>query len=439
MAETPKDGLFKRIGRGFDRYIGGLLGEDLEGMSPEERAAARRSVIGIIGRGMVDPSQGSEALGAVTQARAMQRAQAEVARRTATAEAEMPRIAGRLFGGSAGMIETLPGQPEEETQLMTSRYRVDPQDAMARLYGTQEGRDVATMAPDLAKLASEGVTGRTVGGAVYNPLTGAFSRPPEAPKPRVQVGRVDLTDRVIVSYSDGTEQTFMKGAAAGARAAGGGGGGGGAPRAAGAPGAPSRGERFQTLTAEETVTAGFPEGTVVQRDSQTNALKVLSAVPATQRASEAGKATSVTRVENIVGRIIGQMDNVKTGGILGGTGAMSSVFDSQDAKLFQTYREQLSTALRAALRIPGEGPLSDRDLAQYGLTLPSLGQSRENNLAILESLQEQVRLAAGQDIQQVPGPRAGAAGGPPPAAAPAAPAAPQYIYRNGRLVPAQPR
>jgi hypothetical protein len=133
------------------------------------------------------------------------------------------------------------------------------------------------------------------------------------------------------------------------------------------------------------------------------------------------------------------MDNVKTGGILGGTGAMSSVFDSQDAKLFQTYREQLSTALRAALRIPGEGPLSDRDLAQYGLTLPSLGQSRENNLAILESLQEQVRLAAGQDIQQVPGPRAGAAGGPPPAAAPAAPAAPQYIYRNGRLVPAQPR
>jgi hypothetical protein len=177
----------------------------------------------------------------------------------------------------------------------------------------------------------------------------------------------------------------------------------------------------------------------VQRDSQTNALKVLSAVPATQRASEAGKATSVTRVENIVGRIIGQMDNVKTGGILGGTGAMSSVFDSQDAKLFQTYREQLSTALRAALRIPGEGPLSDRDLAQYGLTLPSLGQSRENNLAILESLQEQVRLAAGQDIQQVPGPRAGAAGGPPPAAAPAAPAAPQYIYRNGRLVPAQPR
>ena len=109
MAEKPTDGLFKRLGRGFDRYVGGLLGEDLEGMSPEEKAAARRSVIGIIGRGMVDPSQGSEALGAVTQARAMQRAQAEVARRTAAAEAAMPDITSRLFGGTGGKsIEALP-------------------------------------------------------------------------------------------------------------------------------------------------------------------------------------------------------------------------------------------------------------------------------------------------------------------------------------------
>jgi hypothetical protein len=121
------------------------------------------------------------------------------------------------------------------------------------------------------------------------------------------------------------------------------------------------------------------------------------------------------------------------------------VFDSQDAKLFETYRQQLSVALRAALRIPGEGALSDRDLALNGLTLPDIGQSRENNIAIIESLKEQVRLAASQDIQQVPEPRAGAAGGSPPAAAPATPAAPaapavqQYIYRNGRIVPAQPR
>lgn len=432
MAEKPTDGLFKRIGRGFDRYVGGLLGEDLEGMSPEEKAAARRSVIGIIGRGMIDPSQGSEALGAVTQARAQRRAQGELERRTAAAEAEMPRIAGRLFGGTAGTLESLPGG---EGGPLTSRYRQAPQEALARLYGTQEGRDVATMAPDLAKLATEGVTGRTVGGAVYNPLTGGFSRPPEAQVQTLnpqEVALLGLPRGTLVQRDPGGELKILREPPRMAAM----GGAGGAPRVAGATGG---GGRFQPLTAEQTVAAGFPEGTVVQRDSQTGALKVLSAVPATQRTGEAGKATAVTRVDNIANRIIEQMGQVQTGGALGLTGALSRVFDSQDAKLFETYRQQLSTALRAALRIPGEGALSDRDLALYGLTLPDISQSRENNIAILESLKEQVQLAAGQDIQQVPGPRAGAAGGSPPAAAPAAPAASQYIYRNGRLVPAQPR
>ena len=158
MADKPKSGLLQRFGSGFDRYIGGLLGEDLEGLSPEEKSTARRSAIGIIARGMLDPSQGSEALGAVTQARVQQRAREELARRTAAAEAEMPRIAGRVFGGTAGMIESLPGQPEEESRLMTSRYRIDPRDAMARLTGTQAGRDAAKLAPDLATFAEKMAT-----------------------------------------------------------------------------------------------------------------------------------------------------------------------------------------------------------------------------------------------------------------------------------------
>lgn len=243
MAETPKDGLFKSLGRGFDRYIGGLLGEDLESMTPEERANARRQAIGAIGRSMMDPASASEQYGAVRQARAQRRAQAELGRRTAAAEAEMPRIAGRLFGGTAGTLESLPGG---EGGPLTSRYRQDPQEALARLYGTQEGRDVATMAPDLAKLATEGVTGRTVGGAVYNPLTGGFSRPPEAPKPRVLERTIDLNDRVIASYSDGTTEIFPKGAAP--RAAGGGGGG----------------ERFKILTPDEVKANNLPPGTYQQ-------------------------------------------------------------------------------------------------------------------------------------------------------------------------------
>ena len=251
MAEKPTDGLFKRIGRGFDRYIGGLLGEDLESMTPEERANARRQAIGAIGRSMMDPASASEQYGAVTQARAMQRAQAEVARRTAAAEAEMPRIAGRLFGGSAGMIETLPGQPEEESRLMTSRYRINPQDALARLTGTQVGRDVAKLAPDLATLASEGVTGRTVGGAVYNPLTGGFARPPEAQVQTLtpqEVARLGLPRGTLVQRDPGGELKILREP----------------PRMATGGG----GERFKILTPEEVKASNLKPG-IYQKNTAT--------------------------------------------------------------------------------------------------------------------------------------------------------------------------
>jgi hypothetical protein len=250
MAEKPTDGLFKRLGRGFDRYVGGLLGEDLEGMSPEEKAAARRSVIGIIGRGMVDPSQGSEALGAVTQARAMQRAQAEVARRTAAAEAEMPRIAGRLFGGTAGALESLPGG---EGGPLTSRYRQAPQEALARLYGTQAGQDVmrGPAGENLLKLATEGVTGRTVGGAVYNPLTGGFARPPEAQVQTLtpqEVARLGLPRGTLVQRDPGGELKILREPPRMAAGGGGGGGGGG-----------------MFLTPAEVSAEGLAPGTVVRR------------------------------------------------------------------------------------------------------------------------------------------------------------------------------
>ena len=248
MAEKPTDGLFKRLGRGFDRYVGGLLGEDLEGMSPEEKAAARRSVIGIIGRGMIDPAQGSEALGAVTQARAMQRAQAEVARRTAAAEAAMPDITSRLFGGTGGRrIEELPGVGGEAMPLTARRVptRQGAREALGMLYGTQAGQDVAKLTPGLVDVAKEGLTGRIVGGSVYDTMTGRFESPPKAREPKKIVDTVDLTDRVIVYYNDGTDKTFMKGAA---------------PRAAGGGG----GERFKILTPEEVKANNLPPGTYQQ-------------------------------------------------------------------------------------------------------------------------------------------------------------------------------
>lgn len=249
MAE--REGLLKRLGRGFDRYIGGLLGEDLESMTPQERANARRQVIGAMGRSMTDPNQ--DALGAVMQGRAQRRAQGELERRTAAAEAEMPRITGRLLGGTAGALESLPGG---EGGPLTARYRQAPQEALARLYGTQAGRDVAQMAPDLAKLATEGTLGRTVGGSVYNPVTGQFTRPPEAQVqtlPPAEVARLGLPRGTLVQRDPSGELKILREPP---RVAVGGGAGGAA--GGGAPGG-------MFLTSAEAAAAGFAPGTIVRR------------------------------------------------------------------------------------------------------------------------------------------------------------------------------
>jgi hypothetical protein len=163
----------------FQRLIGGLLGENMEGMTEEQRRRLAReggtaAILGMLsGSGLLGGLEG------LRTRRKEQATEAEAARRVSEAEAEMPRITGRLFGGPAGELESLPG-PGGEGGPLTARYRQAPQEALARLYGTQAGRTVAQMAPDLVKLATEGTLGRTVGGSVYNPVTGQFTRPPEA-------------------------------------------------------------------------------------------------------------------------------------------------------------------------------------------------------------------------------------------------------------------
>jgi hypothetical protein len=163
-----------------------------------------------------------------------------------------------------------------------------------------------------------------------------------------------------------------------------------APPAAAPGAAPGTGA---VLSPQEVAAAGFAPGTVVRRRD----MVVLQAPPQAQRVSQSNKATAVKRVDQVASRLLQQMDKVKTGGFLGVTGMLSSVVDSQDAKLFESYRQQLSAAVRSALRIPGEGALSDYEQKQYNVQLPELGQSAENNFQIINSLKEQVRLAADQD------------------------------------------
>ena len=180
------------------------------------------------------------------------------------------------------------------------------------------------------------------------------------------------------------------------------------------------GDQFKVMTPKEIEAAGFPIGTVAQKDSKTGKVQVLSAVPAGQRPPPVKASDpTVNRVEAATNKITSQLKSVKTGAV---SGVMSRVFDASDAKLFETYREQLSGAVRAALRIPGEGTLSDQEQAQYGLQLPSLNQTRENNIKIMDALVEQVRLA-----KQLPSRQA----------APAAEEQVDYVFENGRLVPAK--
>lgn len=353
MAE--REGLFKRLGHGFDRYIGGLLGEDLSKMTPEERALARRQAIGAIGQGMINPANAQPAMANVMQMRVAQRERGELERRQKAAEEEMTRISARLFGGVAPTGQMIEGlEPGEAPTPVTSYYRQDPTDALRRMYGTQAGRDVAQIAPDLAKLAQEGVTGRTVGGAVYNPLTQQFSRPPEISAAAAPVGVPKVS--------------------------------GAAPIAAQ--------QQFRILPPEEAASYGVPEGTVLQQDTRTGRITTLSQVPATERVSLRNRERAVKRVDLASESIQKQLSRVGTGGPMGIVGAASRIFDSQDARQFETFREQLSSAIRSALRIPGEGALSDREQAQYGLTLPSLGLSKDRNIEIMRALENQVRLAA---------------------------------------------
>lgn len=251
------------------------------------------------------------------------------------------------------------------------------------LMASPAGAAAAAANPQLAEMLKQRTGYQVVGADIFNRETGQFMPRPAAAAP-------------------------ARGAAPVARA------GGAAPASAG-------GARFRTLTPEEVSANQLPAGTSAQLDTQTGQIKILSAVPATQRAGESAKGTAVTRVDSVAEKIIGQMANVRTGGPLGVVGALSRVFDSQDAKLFESYRQQLSSALRTALRIPGEGALSDFEQRQYGLQLPELGQNRENNVAILRSLQDQVRLAAGLPPVQEPSTEGGV----------------DYIYRNGKLVPAR--
>lgn len=360
----------------YSRMIGGLLGEEeLAGLSEEERKRLEREAGLSAVRGMLS---GTGLLGGIESYRGAR----QEARKQAEQESTQRRAMQDVNQAQAAIASRL-GARGADVGEQTQLEEVRPMSGMnlQALLASPAGAAALQSNPQLAEMIKQRTGYQVAGADIFNRETGQF-----VPRP---------------------------GAAPAAR-------GGAMPAGGGAPAA--GGQRFRVMTPEEMRAANLPEGTSAQLDTQTGAVKVLSAVPASQRTSEANKNTAVSRVENIATRIANQLDKVSTGGPLGVVGSLSRVFDSQDAKLFESYRQQLSAALRSALRIPGEGALSDYEQRLYGLQLPELSQSGENNIQILQSLIDQVRLAASQEPT-----------------APAMPAGADYIFQGGKLVPAKKR
>ena len=94
----------------------------------------------------------------------------------------------------------------------------------------------------------------------------------------------------------------------------------------------------------------------------------------------------------------GALGRTPQGGWMGISGKAGSVSNYQQKKRFDNLREQLSTELRTLFRIPGEGALSDKEQAQYGMQLPSTDYDEEINRQILADIRARVqaRLGGGQ-------------------------------------------
>jgi len=83
-------------------------------------------------------------------------------------------------------------------------------------------------------------------------------------------------------------------------------------------------------------------------------------------------------------KTLGLLDTTTTGGYFGVKGALTG--GTQSAKAFDNAKEQLSTEMRKIFRIPGEGALSDKEQAQYGIQLPKRENNAELNKQIIQDL-----------------------------------------------------
>lgn len=120
--------------------------------------------------------------------------------------------------------------------------------------------------------------------------------------------------------------------------------------------------------------------------------------PQGQRSGSVAKTNAAKSMDYVISQFIGNKKNpgpiytATTGGPLGAYGKAGRVTNSQEAMRFDNLREQMSTELRTLFRIPGEGTLSDREQAQYGIQLPDVKYSVKTNENIVKDVQERIKI-----------------------------------------------
>jgi hypothetical protein len=110
------------------------------------------------------------------------------------------------------------------------------------------------------------------------------------------------------------------------------------------------------------------------------------------QAARTQKTPALASLDYVAEQFMPVLRSTPTGGFMGGASAVGSVFDYQDASRFDNLREQMSTELRTVFRIPGEGTLSDREQAQYGLQLPDRKYSPTVNEAIIADIRNRASI-----------------------------------------------
>ena len=103
----------------------------------------------------------------------------------------------------------------------------------------------------------------------------------------------------------------------------------------------------------------------------------------------AGKVAALRNIEYLSNQFTakdGILDKSTQGGVMGLSGSIGRVVNSQSAREFDNAKEQMSTEMRKIFRIPGEGAMSDKEQAQYGIQLPDVKNSPDLNRKIINDL-----------------------------------------------------